>query len=114
VLGNEQLLGMVVVPAPQAQALGQAAGLVFRENWFTRRHSRHTSLALPTWTEPAETEGFWCVCGGGGEHHRHWDRRQVGLFACVGGGSIGSCRGFGQAVFEKGVGGGGQLHRHRH
>lgn len=26
VLGNEQLLGMVVVPAPQAQALGQATG----------------------------------------------------------------------------------------
>lgn len=27
VLGNEQLLGMVVVPAPQAQALGQATGV---------------------------------------------------------------------------------------
>jgi hypothetical protein len=26
VLGNEQLLSMVVVPAPQAQALGQATG----------------------------------------------------------------------------------------
>jgi hypothetical protein len=26
VLGNEQLLGMVVVPSPQAQALGQATG----------------------------------------------------------------------------------------
>jgi hypothetical protein len=63
--GGEQLLGMVVVPAPQAQALGQGTGDRCAKN--IRR------------SEPGGGGGAAAEDGGGGQLNRHgqWHRRQV-------------------------------------